>query len=117
MFSEKIKPDNVDDWTCVYETSIESEARLVQAFLQDYGLTCEVLSKKDSAYTVNFGDLSALFVYVPTDQAADAKKALEEWKEGKIDYEGKGEPEDDEADEEAPRGDKDPGEEDDKQNK
>ncbi len=97
MFSDKIKPDKVDDWTCVYETSIESEARLVQAFLKDQGLTCEVLSKKDSAYTVNFGDLSSLFVYVPADQADDAQSALEEWKEGKIDYEGKDDPDDDEG--------------------
>ncbi len=102
MFSDKMKPDNVDDWTCVYETSIESEARLVQAFLLDQGLTCEVLSKKDSAYTVTFGDLSSLFVYVPEDQATDAKSALNEWKEGKIDYEGKGDPEDMEEDDEIP---------------
>ncbi len=95
MFNEKIKPDNVDNWKCVYETSIESEASLVKAFLKDQGLECEVLSKKDSAYTVNFGDLSALFVYVPADQAGKAVEALEEWKEGKIDYEGKGEPDED----------------------
>ena len=94
MFNEKIKPDDVNNWKCVYETSIESEARLVQAFLKDQGLECEVLSKKDSAYSVNFGDLSALFVYVPTDQADDAQKALDEWKKGNIDYEGKGEPDD-----------------------
>ncbi|MFO8030044.1 MAG: DUF2007 domain-containing protein [Cyclonatronaceae bacterium] len=90
MFNEKIKPDEVENWECVYETSIESEAGLVQAFLKDQGLECEVLSKKDSAYTVNFGDLSALFVYVPAEQADDARKALSEWKDGKIDYEGKG---------------------------
>jgi len=95
MFSDKIKPDEVDNWKCVYETSIESEAGLVKAFLKDQGLECEVLSKKDSAYTVNFGDLSALFVYVPAEQADDALKALEEWKAGKIDYEGKGEPDED----------------------
>ncbi len=95
MFNEKIQPDNIENWKCVYETSIESEARLVQAFLKDQGLECEVLSKKDSAYTVNFGDLSALFVYVPAEQADDAYKALEEWKQGKIDYEGKGDPDDD----------------------
>lgn len=95
MFHEKIQPDKIEDWKCVYETSIESEAGLVQAFLKDQGLMCEVLSKKDSAYTVNFGDLSALFVYVPADQVGKANKALEEWKQGKIDYEGKGEPGDD----------------------
>ncbi len=84
MFSDKIKPDNVDDWKCVYETSIESEAGLVSGFLQNRGITCEILSKKDSAYTVNFGDLSAIFVYVPTDQAGEAEKALDDWKKGTI---------------------------------
>jgi len=97
MINKQIRPDEVDDWKCVYETSIESEAGLVQAYLLDQGLTCEILSKKDSAYTVNFGDLSAIFVYVPNDQSKKAEKALKEWKDGKIDYEGKGEPEDDDT--------------------
>lgn len=90
MFNEKIEPEKFENWKCIYETSLESEARLVQAYLQDQGHTCEVLSKKDSAYTVNFGDLSALFVYVPADQADEAEAALQEWKDGKTDYKGDG---------------------------
>lgn len=87
MFNEKLSPDKIDDWKCIYETSMESEARLVQAYLQDQGLTCEVLSKKDSAYNVNFGDLSAIFLYVPSEEVSDAEKALKEWKDGTIDFE------------------------------
>ncbi len=84
MFNKKIEPDKIEDWICVYETSVESEARLVQAFLRDQGITCEVLSKKDSAYNVNFGELSSLFLYVPKDQAKDAESSLAEWKKGNI---------------------------------
>ncbi len=94
MLKNKINPDDFDDWKCIYETSIESEANLVHGFLQDQGLTCQVLSKKDSAYTVNFGDLSVIFVYVPERDVKKAEKALKEWKDGTIDYEGKGEPDD-----------------------
>ncbi|MDG5768000.1 DUF2007 domain-containing protein [Balneolales bacterium ANBcel1] len=85
MFNNKISPDKIEDWTCVYETSIESEAGLVHGFLENRDIPCEILSKKDSAYTVNFGDLSAIFLYVPREHAEDAQKALNEWKEGKID--------------------------------
>lgn len=84
MFNKKITPDTVDDWKCVYQTSIESEARLVKAFLQNENLICEILSKKDTAYNVTFGDLSALFVYVPTDQAKKAEKLIQKWKKGEI---------------------------------
>lgn len=103
MFNERMTPDKFDDWACVYETSLESEARLVQAYFKDQGLTCEVLSKKDSAYNVNFGDLSAIFIYVPNDQVSEAEKALKEWKDGKIDYKGTGDPEDTESSDDAKR--------------
>ncbi len=85
MFNDKLTPDKIDDWNCVYETSIESEAGLVKGFLSNRGIPCEILSKKDSAYTVNFGDLSAIFLYVPKEHAEDAEKALKEWKDGEID--------------------------------
>lgn len=88
MFNKKIKPDDFRDWKCVYETSVESEAGLVSAYLKDCGIDCEILSKKDTAYNVNFGDLSAMYLYVPIDQAKEAQNALQEWKEGKIYEEG-----------------------------
>lgn len=87
MFRKKIKPDNIENWKCIYETSIESEAGLVEIFLQNRGIDCQILSKKDTAYNVTFGDLSALYIYVPEAQAGEAEKAIAEWKEGKIDNE------------------------------
>lgn len=84
MFNKKITPDEIENWKCIYETSIESEAQLVHGFLQDQGLTCEILSKKDTAYNVSFGDLSAIYLYVPLDQVDDAEKSLKEWQEGKV---------------------------------
>lgn len=95
MLKDKIRPDEFDDWKCVYETSIESEANLVHEYLQDQGVSCQILSKKDSSFNVNFGDLSLIFVYVPENEVRKAEKALKEWKDGKIDYEGKGDPETD----------------------
>ncbi|MEX0680593.1 MAG: hypothetical protein WD097_04355 [Balneolales bacterium] len=88
MFNKKVRPDNIDNWICIYETSNETEARLVEAFIRNLGMECELLSKKDSAYSVNFGDLSALFIYVPHDKAEEAKKSLKQWKEGKIKFKG-----------------------------
>ncbi len=85
MFRDKIRPEEFSDWKCIYETSIESEARLVQAFLQNSGLKCEVLSKKDSAFSSSFGHLSSLFVYVAAGQEEEAGRLLEEWKSGATD--------------------------------
>ena len=80
MFRDKMSPDNIENWKCIYETSLEGEAQLVQAYLRDQGLECQILSKKDSAYSVNFGDLSTIFLYVPDKDQKAALKALEEWK-------------------------------------
>lgn len=84
MFHKELGPDHIQDWTCVWKTGVESEAGLVRAFLQNRGFDSRILSKKDSAYTVNFGDLSAIFVYVPEAEASEAKKAIEEWEKGEI---------------------------------
>ena len=84
MFHKELGPDRIQDWTCVWQTGVESEAGLVQAFLQNRGFDSRILSKKDSAYTVNFGDLSAIFIYVPDAEAAEALQAIEEWEKGEI---------------------------------
>lgn len=84
MFHKELGPDRIQEWTCVWQTGVESEAGLVQAFLQNRGFDSRILSKKDSAYTVNFGDLSAIFIYVPDTEAEEAKKAIEEWEKGEI---------------------------------
>ncbi|MDI6401779.1 DUF2007 domain-containing protein [Balneolaceae bacterium ANBcel3] len=87
MFNKPFKPDQIEDWACIYQTGVESEAQLVKGFLSDREINCQILSKKDNPFSVNFGDLSEIFLYVPEAEKEKAEEALKEWKEGSLDSE------------------------------
>ena len=70
------KPDNIQDWICVFETSIEFEAELVRSFLADADIPVQILSKKDTTYTTNIGNLSLIYVYVPQQHEQEAREAM-----------------------------------------
>ncbi|MEX0773596.1 MAG: hypothetical protein WEB89_01660 [Balneolales bacterium] len=84
MFKEK-QPPQFDDWVCVYETSLEYDAKMVKSYLSHRDLTARILSKKDSNFDVNFGDLSIIYIYVPLDEEDDARLAIKEWQDGLTD--------------------------------
>ena len=84
MFRKKLDPDNIKDWVCVYESGKEFEADMIRNFLADREIPAHILSKKDSAYQVNFSDLSLIYVYVPVEYEVEAKKALVELENAEI---------------------------------
>jgi hypothetical protein len=84
MFN-KLNPDEIKDWTCVYETGTEYDAEMVKNYFADQGVTSEILSKRDSSYNLNIGQMSMVYVYVPQDQEEAAQKALNDWKDGVLD--------------------------------
>lgn len=84
MLNRKITPDEFEDWKCIYETNNEHSANLLKGLMQSQKIPCEILSKKDSAYQVNLGDLSLIFVYVPKDHEKDARQVIADWEEGRI---------------------------------
>ncbi len=86
MFN-KPTPDEIKNWVCVHETTMEHDAQMVRNYLRDQEIPCEILSKKDSSYLVNFGDLSVIYVYVHADFEEQAKKAMKEWQDGEISLE------------------------------
>ncbi|MEX0929281.1 MAG: DUF2007 domain-containing protein [Balneolales bacterium] len=86
MFTDK-QPPKFKDWVCVYETSLEYDAKMVKSFLDHRDLTTQILSQKDSNFDVNFGDLSIIFVYVPLDEEEEAREAIKEWQDGLTDLE------------------------------
>lgn len=83
MFSDP-KPPQFDDWFCIFETSNEQEAQLCKTFMEGQGLEARVLSKKDSAYNLNVGDMAVLFVYVPTEHGDEAQSLMAEWNSGSL---------------------------------
>lgn len=72
-----LKPDDLYNWVCVFETSVDYEAELVRSFLADAGFPVQILSKKDSTYTTNVGHLSLIYVYVPDVHRDEAKAILD----------------------------------------
>ena len=59
------------DWQCIYSTQYEHIAEIVKAVLEDNGMKCFSLSKKDSAYL--FGDIE---LYVAPDDVMKAKQII-----------------------------------------
>ncbi|MEX0684957.1 MAG: DUF2007 domain-containing protein [Balneolales bacterium] len=84
MFNDK-QPPRFEDWICVYETSLENDANMVKSFLDHREITTQILSKKDSNFDVNFGDLSIIYLYVPNEEEEEALAALKEWQDGLTD--------------------------------
>lgn len=78
-------PDAIEGWICIYETSTEYEAQLIKNYLTDREIDCNILSKHDSAFDLNVGDLSVIFLYVPQEMEKKAKEAIDEWQEGRSD--------------------------------
>lgn len=84
MFSSP-KPNKVEDWECIYETNTEYDAQLAKNYLENREIEASILSKRDSAFDVNVGDLALIYVYVPKALAKKAKKAISEWQDTQSD--------------------------------
>lgn len=76
------KPSNIDNWVCVFQSGTEYEAEMAKNYLTNLEIPANILSKRDSAYNLNVGDMALVYVYVPTAYAKEAKKAISEWKDG-----------------------------------
>lgn len=64
-----------DNWVVIYSSDQLYEVEMVRNYLNDHGIECVVMNKKDSAYM--FGDIE---VYVPTVDAFSAKQLILDFK-------------------------------------
>ena len=64
-----------DNWVIIYSSDQLYEVEMVRNYLNDHGIECVVMNKKDSAYM--FGDIE---VYVPTVDAFSAKQLILDFK-------------------------------------
>lgn len=60
------------DWTKIYSTAHSWQAKLIEGRLNEEGIPCVSMNKKDSAYL--FGSIE---LFVPADQVLKAKAILE----------------------------------------
>lgn len=72
-------PSDIENWVCVFESGTEYEAEMAINYLSNLEIPANKLSKRDSAYNLNVGDMALVYVYVPREYASRAKRAIEEW--------------------------------------
>ncbi len=72
------KPNDIDNWVCVLESSLEFEINLARNYLSNLKIPSNILSKRDTAYSLIVGDMALIYLYVPIEFEKKARKALEE---------------------------------------
>jgi len=72
------KPNKIKNWVCVMERSTEYEISFAKNYLSNLEIPSHILSKRDSAYSLNVGDMALVYLYVPKEYEKRARKALEE---------------------------------------
>jgi hypothetical protein len=80
MFSGP-KPNKINNWVCVMERSTEFEVEMAKNYLSNLQIPSNVLSKRDSAYSLSVGEMALVYLYVPEQFEEEARKALQEWEE------------------------------------
>lgn len=71
-----MKDTRYEGWLAVYKTGKDYEAEVVRDRLDDAGLSAVIMSKRDSAFNLNVGSLSDIFVMVPPRDVAEARSIL-----------------------------------------
>ena len=72
------KPNKFDNWVCILERGTEYEVQLAKNYLSSLNIPSNVLSKRDSSYSLNIGEMSMVYLYVPKEFEKRARKALAE---------------------------------------
>lgn len=77
-FFKDPKPDTFENWICVLERGTEYEVELARSYLANLKIPSNILSKRDSSYSLNIGEMSMVYLYVPKEFEKKARKALDE---------------------------------------
>lgn len=70
------EPNKIKNWVCILERGTEYEVELAKNYLSNLKIPSNILSKRDSSYSLNFGEMSMVYLYVPEEFEAKARKAL-----------------------------------------
>lgn len=73
------KPNEVENWVCVLEGSTEYEIDLARNYLSNLKIPSNILSKRDTAYSLVVGEMALIYLYVPKEFEDKARKALQEF--------------------------------------
>ncbi|SMO56662.1 DUF2007 domain-containing protein [Gracilimonas mengyeensis] len=76
FFSGSPSPNDIDNWVCVLEANTDLEVEMAQNYLSNLKIPSNILSKRDSAYSLNVGEMALVYLYVPVEFEKKARKAL-----------------------------------------
>lgn len=71
------KPNEINNWVCVMEAGTEYEVEIAKNYLADHDIPANILSKRDSAFSVNVGETALVYLYVPKEYEKEARETLE----------------------------------------
>ena len=72
------QPNDIENWVCVLEGSTDYEVDLAKNYLSNLKIPSNILSKRDSAYSLVIGEMALIYLYVPVEFEKKARQALEE---------------------------------------
>jgi hypothetical protein len=81
------EPNKIKNWVCVLERGTEYEVELAKSYLSSLKIPSNILSKRDSSYSLNIGEMSMVYLYVPVEFEKKARKALQELQDSENDFE------------------------------
>lgn len=77
--------DDIENWVCIMERGTEYEIKMAKNYLSNLKIPSNILSKRDSSYNFNVGDMAFVYLYVPKEFEAKARKALSAWDDSQDD--------------------------------
>jgi hypothetical protein len=86
FFSDSPKPNDIDNWVCVMEASTDLEVEMAKNYLSNLKIPSNILSKRDSAYSLTVGEMAMVYLYVPVEYKEKALKALIDLEEESPDF-------------------------------
>lgn len=72
------KPNEIDNWVCVMERGTEYEIEFAKNYLANLQIPSNILSKRDSSYSLNVGEMALVYLYVPEEYEEEAREALKD---------------------------------------
>lgn len=58
---------------------------MVKNYLSNLRIPSNILSKRDSAHSLNVGEMALIYIYVPKEFERKARAAIKKWKESEPD--------------------------------
>lgn len=86
FFSDKPKPNEIENWVCILEGSTDLEIEMAKNYLSNLKIPSNILSKRDSAYSLNVSEMAMVYLYVPVEFEKKARKALNDLEEANEDF-------------------------------